>query len=123
MKTANKKLAPACCNNCRFVYLQVDEKLQCRRRAPLPYNAQLFHLSELVRDIAWSARRAANIEEPKEDEDDDMGLNKEATEAFDYAVWPEIERDDWCGEWSRRKQKAPRSWKAIDHDQTNSTTD
>jgi hypothetical protein len=84
-----------CCDNCRFMKLRVDKKRQCLRHAPQPYNAMLFYLGELLRDVAWSVRASANIEAPSKDDE----LNKEATEVWDYAVWPEVEPDDWCGEW------------------------
>jgi hypothetical protein len=84
------------CDNCRFARVRgADKKRQCLRHAPQPYNAMIFYFGELLRDVAWSTRALANIETPSEHDD----LSKEATEAKDYAVWPEVELDDWCGEW------------------------
>lgn len=87
------------CENCRYVRTKNGERsLACHRRAPLPYNAMVFYVAELIRDIAWIIH---NNELGEPEKHDDVG--KEATEANDYAVWPEVEVDDWCGEWRQKK--------------------
>jgi hypothetical protein len=90
---ASKKANCGNCKNARPAF--ASERLECHRHAPAPYNALVFYISELLRDCAWSLRSAHNIEEPWEHDD----LRSEATEAPDHAVWPTIERDDWCAEW------------------------
>lgn len=86
------------CGNCKYSRPEfAGEDLKCHRHAPAPYNAMVFHLGELIRDCAWSLRQAHNIENPdKYDE-----VNRDVTEGPDYAVWPKVERDDWCAEWKR----------------------
>lgn len=85
------------CGNCKYSRGKFAEEgtLQCRRHAPAPYNALVFSLGDLIRDCAWSLRIAHNIEEPSKH---DVVAN-EITEVPDYAVWPVVERDEWCGEW------------------------
>jgi hypothetical protein len=91
---ASKK---ANCGNCKYARPQFanEKQLECHRHAPVPYNAMVFCLGELIRDCAWSLRVAHNVEEPSEHDQ----LRNDVTEAPDYAVWPKIERDDWCAEW------------------------
>ena len=72
---------------------------ECHRRAPLPHNALIYYLGELFRDIAWSQHTIAGLDPPSQHDD----LNKEMTEATHYAVWPEVDPDEWCGEWGRRR--------------------
>lgn len=86
------------CENCRYAQ-PFGDRLTCHRRAPVPYNALVFHIGELIRDIAW----IIHVKEMGEEPDKYSELRKEATEASDYAVWPEVERDDFCGEWERGK--------------------
>lgn len=89
------------CENCQYSRARIDggDRLQCHRRAPEPYNALVFHIGELIRDIAWNIY----IEKIGEEPDKYSDLQKEATEANDYAVWPEVDHDDFCGEWESRE--------------------
>jgi hypothetical protein len=93
------------CGDCRFY--QSDGE-QCRRRAPSDYHAEKiwidYHNSELLRDIAWSLRELAKIEEPnpKDTQDD---LNREATEANYGDRWPYVDVDEWCGEFEQKEQE------------------
>jgi hypothetical protein len=108
-----------CCDNCRYAYRQVDNKHQCRRRAPQPYAANIFQLGELLRDVAWSVRVIGNMPVPDDDDEKTAKevpseIRDEFTEAGDYAVWPEVERDDWCGEWSDRGDAPVRRWTLIE---------
>lgn len=91
------------CGTCKYSRLQFASKaqLECHRHAPAPYNAMTFRLGELIRDCAWSLRKMANIETTKDDDD----VWYEVTEGLSYAVWPEVERDDWCAEWAKKIPK------------------
>lgn len=87
------------CENCRYSQPKIEGKgLTCHRRAPLPYNAMVFYVAELIRDIAWNIH-IKEVGEPDKHDD----VSKEATEADDYVVWPEVERDDFCGEFRKKK--------------------
>ena len=104
-----------CCDNCRFAYRTVSNKMECHRRAPEPYTAWLFRLGEIVRDIAWNYRIINNI---KTDEKDlvDREITDDVTEGPDYACWPVVERDDWCGEYAARGDAPMREWTNIDEE-------
>lgn len=93
-------MAEKLCQNCRYAKprFAAENDLECHRRAPLPYNALVFHLGELIRDIAWNIY----VKEMGEKPDKYSELQRETTEAGDYAVWPQVERDDFCGEWEKK---------------------
>jgi len=83
------------CDACRFFESGDDE---CRRYAPRLMSPGLdFHNSELLRDIAWSFRQHANIEEP-------TAFDTVSTDAHEAAQrrWPYVAPDDWCGEFEAR---------------------
>src|SRR5262245_46506662 len=102
-----------CCDTCRFIYRAIDDKLQCRRRAPQPYNAMTFRLGEILRDIAWNYRVVHEI--PTDEKNPvDQEITDDITEGPDYAIWPEVERDEWCGEWSDRGDEPMRAWKLLE---------
>lgn len=88
------------CENCMYAKPKFadESKLTCHRRAPLPYNSLVFHIGELIRNIAWNIY----VKELEEEPDKLSELQIETTEAGDYAVWPEVERDDFCGEWEKQ---------------------
>jgi hypothetical protein len=83
------------CSNCHYLRKIWTHKSECHRRAPIPVDAYRFYIGELLRDLAWCVHVMSNVEAPSKYDD----INKEATEAVDYAMWPEVELDDWCGEW------------------------
>jgi hypothetical protein len=88
------------CGTCKYSRPEFanESQLECHRRAPAPYNAMVFRLGELIRDCAWSLRKTANIETTS----DDFDVWNEVTEAPDYALWPKVERDEWCGDWAEK---------------------
>jgi len=86
---------------------------ECRRRAPAPFNAREFFFHELLRDIAWSGRVLAHVPLPKDDDKDDE-LSSISSEVNRYAVWPEVDRDDWCGEWEQGEDKRDDDEKEVD---------
>ena len=52
----------------------------------------------MVRAIALVQYLEAGLN-PEEDED----LKKDAVDALNDASWPDVDGDDWCGEWERRR--------------------
>jgi len=84
------------CGDCDFYHVDNEE---CRRHAPTRRNRMLdYHNSELLRDIAWSVRTMANIEEPgKYDEMND--------EPEMFSKWPYMDENDWCGEFVKRVEE------------------
>lgn len=86
------------CENCKYCRPATGGGMHCQRRAPVPFNALVFHLGELVRSIAWNAHVKAFDVAPEEDSD----VGKEVTEAPMYTVWPDVEINDWCGEWKKK---------------------
>lgn len=84
------------CRNCRFF-----KRGSCRRYAPQPYNFIIYHALELIRDIAWSLREQSNIEEASSSD----VTGTDATEASSYAIWPDVDEMDWCGEWEANNLK------------------
>jgi hypothetical protein len=73
---------------------------RCHRHAPPTYNFLRYYELELLREIAWDVRVIADIAPPDKDNAD---LNTEATEAISISAWPEVEPNEWCGEWMERK--------------------
>jgi hypothetical protein len=72
----------------------------------------IFRLGEILRDIAWNYRVVHEI--PTDEKQGlDSDITEEVTEATDYAVWPEVETDDWCGEWLDRGDTPVRQWKSL----------
>jgi len=88
------------CGDCDFFYEENDE---CRRHAPRRgrYHPGLdAHNSELLRDIAWSARTMANIEEPS------LGDDMRNEPEIYRSDWPHVTENDWCGEFVKRVEEA-----------------
>lgn len=86
------------CENCRYArpkFAGAASEFECHRKAPAPWDAFAFHLADLVRDIAWNIHVKIYEKAPEEDSD----VAKEVTEAATYSIWPQVEIDDWCGEW------------------------
>lgn len=100
-------MKPKRCDTCR--YWRVREGTQshhaddvegdCRRRAPQPFNYLLFHELELLREMAWTLRALADLEEPPRYD----VLHTEAMSAMEAASWPRVNGDGWCGEWERQE--------------------
>ena len=90
------------CESCRFFEQSSTRnqwKGQCRRYAPRPFSASQFYALELLRHIAQAQYAIAKVQ-PPDDEDDD--INTEATEAPHWTSWPDVDAQDWCGEWMNR---------------------
>lgn len=90
------------CKTCRFLERSTQYSWSsgtCHRYAPRAFNDMPFYAYELLRDIAWSLRTMAKMDPPEEHDE----VNKEATEGVRTdASWPEVDGDDWCGEWLNR---------------------
>lgn len=93
-----------CCENCRYSRPKGDASygFECRRQAPAPYNALAFHFGDLIREVGWIIHIQAMGKDPEEVSD----LRNETTEAGDYAVWPAVNGDEWCGEWNMQNAVA-----------------
>lgn len=93
------------CNNCRFFLAdsaapnEYRAEHRCQRYAPKSYDGIRYYELELLRDIARSLRTSASIGLPT---DSDHDLNTEASEAVNFARWPTVDLDDWCGEWEAK---------------------
>jgi hypothetical protein len=91
------------CANCYYARVDGEVKLtRCHRNAPKSVNSFRFYNGEALRDIAWSLQTLAKVNANAKEED----FLEEATEYATYAGWPEVEEDDWCGEW-RNKNETP----------------
>ena len=78
--------------------------MQCRRYAPQPYGFYRYYIGEILRDIAWSSRAMAKIEEPSPE--DDIAIEATETDTAEITGWPVVSAHDWCGEW-RAEEKQP----------------
>ena len=87
------------CENCHYARNSIDKKRQCRRHAPIPMNAFEFKKASILRAIGWVMTVYATGLAPDKKDDD---LYDEVTEAMCYASWPDVDVDDWCGEWKEK---------------------
>jgi hypothetical protein len=94
------------CETCKFFELDIGSSIsgRCHRRAPEAYSLIRYYELELLREIAWNSRILAGIKLPAEN--DRCDLNTEATETVVSVGWPEVEIDEWCGEWQLRNFSA-----------------
>jgi hypothetical protein len=83
------------CQTCFYARQNPLNQFQCHRNAPQPVNYSLFDFRQLLRDIARSLRESANTEDPG-------GRVMIEDECPFDAVWPEVEPDEWCGDWRER---------------------
>ena len=72
-----------CCETCFYARLNPLNQFKCHRNAPQPVNYSQFDFRELLRDIAWSLRESANIENPR-------GRAMTEDECPFDAVWPDV---------------------------------